>query len=167
MGYEQKEENTATFQHTCAKTLTQPSSHRHTQFCPLVTMQLPSNKLRLAQAMVVVEGWRINKEGGISWGSSWMPAGPQNCWIIGMQRWMWQKLQMYRGWQNRGGFLFYTASELVAWLWCREKTRLCVLEVNLASFFSLHCSTFSRVGCYTEGQGWVVATAISHTQEKE
>lgn len=79
--------------------------------------------------------------GGISWGSSWLPAGPQNCRIIGMQRWMWQRPQMYRGWQNRGGIV-YTASELVAWLPCsgwlppREGTRLCVLEVNLASFLA-------------------------------
>lgn len=116
-------------------------THTHAQLCPLVTAQIPSNNLHLAQTLVVVEGWRMNREGGISWGSSWLPAGPQNCRIIGMQRWMWQRPQMYRGWQNRGGIV-YTASELVAWLRCsgwlppREGTWLCVLEVNLASFLA-------------------------------
>lgn len=121
--------------------LTNTHARTHTQLCPLVTVQIPSNNLHLAQTLVVVEGWRMNREGGISWGSSWLPAGPQNCRIIGMQRWMWQRPQMYRGWQNRGGIV-YTASELVAWLPCsgwlppREGTRLCVLEVNLASFLA-------------------------------
>lgn len=72
-------------------------SHTHAEFCPLVTVQIPSNNLHLAQTEVVVEGWRMKRKGGISWGSSWLPAGPQNCRIIGMQRWMWHRPQCTEG----------------------------------------------------------------------
>lgn len=72
-------------------------THTHTQLCPLVTLQMPFNNLHLAQTGVVVEGWRMKREGGISWGSSWLPAGPQNCRIIGMQRWMWHRPQCSEG----------------------------------------------------------------------
>lgn len=130
-----------------------PPSHQpaHTQLCLLVTVQIPSNNLHLAQAEVVVEGWRMKREGGISWGSSWLPGGPQNCRIIGMQRWMWHRPQCTEGGRT-GVVSFKKPQSLVARLWCRSwkvpgrelryrlppraGTRLCVLEVNLASFLA-------------------------------
>lgn len=76
---------------------TNQHTHTHTKLCPLVTVQIPFNNLHLAQTEVVVEGWRMKREGGISWGSSWLAAGPQNCRIIGMQRWMWHRPQCTEG----------------------------------------------------------------------
>lgn len=81
----------------------QSLSHRHIPGCAHLWQH--NNNPHLAHTKVVVKWVRKSREGGISWGSSWLPAGPQNSRIIGVQRWMWQRPQMYTGWQNRGGII--------------------------------------------------------------
>lgn len=93
--------------------------------CPrkLVTVQILSNNLHLVRTAVVVERWRMTRQGGISSGSSWLPAGL----IL----------------QDDGDAKVAQTPPLPSYK--QAGTRLRVLVVNLASFLAYIHHT---VGCW-------------------
>lgn len=66
--------------YTRARTYIRTHAHLWQCKCPLTNSIW--HRLRL-----LWRGGEWKREGGISWGSIWLPAGPQDCRFIGMQRW--------------------------------------------------------------------------------
>lgn len=64
--------------HTC----THVHTHAHLWQCKCPLTNSIWHRLRL-----LWRGGEWKGEGGISWGSIWLPAGPEDCRFIGMQRW--------------------------------------------------------------------------------